>query len=187
MNALLLVVLLALPDPTMVTLKPYYQPTSVCDDIVAYNGRDYGGPHETTHDLNSKGRVAYPGRNCCYLMNGRSAVVREPKVSLSSVAREVPRQYRTDTYNLYMVQQARYWEDTPTYILDELSAYMNGMECYRASGDVDNSHNSYIKAGEFLYFAQLLVGVVKRDDPSYDRTQLDRIVDYQLRRWRAWK
>ena len=152
-------------------------------DPVDYNGRDFGGPHETTHEINSKLRNAAGGSgwNACYVLGGRAALVHEPPVRLSAFAATVPMQDRGGGYSLYLVDQLRYWDDHPCYILDELSAYANGFQIYQATNNI-NASISLARYREFLRYADLLSDFCATNARGYDRTQFNAIVNYQRRR-----
>lgn len=151
------------------------------DDPYGYAGQDYGGPHETTHLLNSQLRnQAGPGWQACYVMRGRAALLREPAgITLTDVAHAVPAAKRGPRYDLYLVQQAKYWNDTPSYVLDELAAYTNGWECYTKTGDTGNAQNSHDCAIEFIGYATVLADLIAAKDPSYDVAFMREVIDYQ--------
>ena len=108
---------------------------NVYTDIQAhyYDSYDYtcddksGTVHETTHGINAYLRNKYPKYNWFYVLNDRAFRLKLHNVkTLTQVARAVPQQQRTSTYKLYLVDQARYWNEIPSYICDEWSAYHNG-------------------------------------------------------------
>lgn len=85
--------------------------------------------HETTHGLNSRLRQVYSqGKgNAVFVCPSYCCVVPEPPgITLMSLAADVPQSWRGMSYDLYLRQQARYWNDQPTYALDEWTAYTNG-------------------------------------------------------------
>lgn len=124
--------------------------------------------HETTHGLNSYLRNALqkPGQpriQCLYVLNNQCAVLTEPRgVTLSQVARAVPAEQRGRVYQLYLVQQQRDWNDTPTYVLDEWVAYTNGAVVGRELGLDNRSEVEF--ALEFSNYARVLAGLV--EDPA---------------------
>lgn len=114
--------------------------------------------HETTHGINSNARMKFSrgttyavleniiqepsGRffrvykyygnnqiNAFYVLENKVVVIQEPNTRIRSVAAKVPSSLRGGVYNLYLVQQAGSWDDTPLYIFDEWSAYTNGSAC----------------------------------------------------------
>lgn len=85
--------------------------------------------HETTHGINSHLRNKFrEGQriNGFYCLQDRGAIIVEPPTTIQTVARTVPSSLRGGVYNLYMVQQAGSWGDTPLYIFDEWMGYSNG-------------------------------------------------------------
>lgn len=83
--------------------------------------------HEGTHGINSNLRNAYKGEACVYLLDNTAFRMNQITYwKLSDIAREIPQNLRGDIYKLYMVDQQRYWNDTPLYTIDEMSAYLNG-------------------------------------------------------------
>lgn len=94
------------------------------DDLITW-------AHETTHGLNSKIRNDNrpPGikTNAFYLLDGKGLVMIEPPgLRLSDVAPLIPRNLRGRIYQLYMIDQQRWWNNEPLYMWDEWVAYMNG-------------------------------------------------------------
>jgi hypothetical protein len=102
-------------------------------------GHPYGDPdpvttvHEGTHGINSLLRNQY-GMPCFYLLNNRFARIREPLITIDKVARRVPPSLRGSVYRLYLVQMQGYWNNQPSYILDEYVAYTNGAEAREKLG-----------------------------------------------------
>lgn len=100
--------------------------------------------HETTHGINSHIRMKFSSNNGYwslntfrslaringfYVLENRAVVIREPATTISATAKLVPRSLRGRVFNLYLVQQAGSWNDTPLYIFDEWTAYTNGSAC----------------------------------------------------------
>jgi len=86
--------------------------------------------HESTHGINSLIRQYY-GRPGFYLLGNKAAVIDEPKTTLSRVAQIVPVSLRGEVYDLYLIQQQIYWQNQPSYVFDEMTAYTNGAEARR--------------------------------------------------------
>src|SRR5690606_30740396 len=66
--------------------------------------------------------------NALYVTGGRVVIIEEPKLRKSDAQKFVPETFREKAsmrYNLYIAGQSA-WDDTPTYILDEWVAYVNG-------------------------------------------------------------
>jgi len=83
--------------------------------------------HEGSHGIAGQLRNLYhcPG---FYVLRDRAVLLQEPNTTLSAVAARVPASLRGRGYNLYLIQQQHYFQDQPTYILDEWVAYTNGSE-----------------------------------------------------------
>ena len=87
--------------------------------------------HETTHGISSDLRQKFckPEENAFYVLRNQAVVVSNPAVTIKETARLVPEDLRGKIYDLYLVKQAGDWNNTPTYLFDELVAYSNGSEC----------------------------------------------------------
>ena len=133
--------------------------------------------HECTHDINSDLRqTAGAGMNCCYVLNGWSARLREPKVTLREIAAKVPLDKRGRGFQLYMVVQRRDWDNEPLYILDELSAYLNGATVAAELKIPDRFRDSYQSSVEFIGYADILAQSVPAD---YDAEPLRKVIAFQ--------
>lgn len=147
--------------------------------------------HETSHgihayirnSLNNTGRIA----NGFYLLNGKAALVPEPKMRKSNIAAFVPASLRTSRYQLYIAGQTD-WDDRPLYVADEWNAYINGSET-----GVDLAQRGLWRAGwrdgvtgtlEFSAFAVALAMAVERHDPRYfaAEEQFREFIAYNLKR-----
>jgi hypothetical protein len=76
----------------------------------------------------------------------------EPKGTLAAVAAAVPISLRGRGYNLYLVQQQRYWNDAPTYVFDEWVAYTNG-SVQRLHSGLDDRTDTVQSMMEFIPYA----------------------------------
>lgn len=146
--------------------------------------------HETTHGLQSEIRMRerIPGRriNAVYVPGGRAAIVVEPRrCKISDVARRIPASLRGPSYDLYIVRQAKYWNDTPTYVLDEWAAYCNGSDCAeelgKKAGEFD-WHYEVLQACNFTVYSLAMAKTVSETEPDYDHRQLRAIIDFQASR-----
>jgi len=123
--------------------------------------------HELTHQLHARIRngVGGTGRvNAVYVGGGKALVMREPKLTLSTVRRYVTK-YKNSTYNLYLVTQGRWWENEPLYVLDEAVSYANGTQAAIEGGY--DPHGSDMFMMYFCHYADALVQAVEVHDPSY--------------------
>lgn len=143
--------------------------------------------HETTHGINSRCRQALPGVNCFYCLNGYVGVFREPRLRKSTVCRYVPANLRGDVWTLYMTGQQA-WDDTPTYILDEWVAYINGATAGQELYPDGNANGRSLAADvrhavEFSGYASALLRAIDANDPSYpDRDKLAYFVGWNIDR-----
>ena len=143
--------------------------------------------HEVTHGLNSNLRMGRPNSNAIYCMDGKAAIVKEPRGRLSAVAARVPKSLRGPSYQLYLVQQRQYWEMEPTYILDEWTAYVNGSLVGREVRE-NGWHFELLQAINFTVYSLAMAQSVTASDPNYDHSQLKGIIDYNSDRvMRIWQ
>lgn len=84
--------------------------------------------HEQCHGLCSRLRKQYSQYDevLYILQNNAVGFMDDKNVTLARISQEVPRSIRGNTYNLYLVQQQRYWNRNPTYVLEEMVCYVNG-------------------------------------------------------------
>lgn len=131
--------------------------------------------HEAVHGINSRLRAKHPGSGCFYTLNGNYMRLREPNVTLRMVANEV--QHRGPVFDLYLLNAQQWWNDQPSYILDELSAYIAGtiaaIQYKQPQHEIDYSK---ARAFEMLGYARVLVEVVKQRDPNY--RELNDLIGY---------
>lgn len=139
--------------------------------------------HETTHGINSNLRQVYSragktvehegralfcslsGINAFYVLQNRAAIILEPSTTVSAAAAAVPKSLQARTFNLYMVQQARSWNDTPLYVFDEWVAYTNGSACrvdLRMADRADTVESMF----HFNVYAVCVAMVSRSDDPQ---------------------
>lgn len=142
--------------------------------------------HEATHQLNSRIRLSVGGRVNAFFVgcdDGHCAVFREPNVTLATVAQYVPRKFRESTYQLYLLDQQQHWNNEPLYILDEWSAYLNGLQCaYELKIDPTSNIS---KVNLFCHYADSLVRAVEENDRDYpELSELREFVRWQKERSR---
>lgn len=118
-----------------------------CENYQTYMepGSKITSAHECTHGCNSDIRNATKGRvNGFYVGGDRAIVVPEPNCKKSSCIPFISASLRSARYDMYVVG-AQSWEDSPLYIFDEWTAYVNGywagitlkrLEGYTESGRV---------------------------------------------------
>jgi hypothetical protein len=80
-------------------------------------------------------------------------------------------------YSTYLINMQRWWEDQPSYVFDELSAYANSAEASRTLNVDDRGAIRF--AREFIVYAVCVVAVSKSTDTQtreFLRWQIERIV-----------
>lgn len=114
--------------------------------------------HETTHGLHSRLRQLFAplGRrvNAVYVLRDRALALDEPAHTLQFVGENVPPSLRGEVYPQYLVQQRRYWQNEPLYVLDEWVAYANGSET--AIEENLPTHGELQFMSEFVNYALVL-------------------------------
>jgi hypothetical protein len=148
--------------------------------------------HETTHGINSHisnhlnqgdrpGYGFYVGKNRAVLLTG-------PRLKLSQVAAIVPESLRGSRYQLYCIEQQRYFEDHPLYLFDEWVAYTNGAHAGVELAQEDRlnmpRNDALIGPMEFCIYALALAAAAEKHDPDYlrDNKQFREFLAHELRR-----
>ncbi|MEN6507151.1 MAG: hypothetical protein ABFD92_21660 [Planctomycetaceae bacterium] len=164
-----------------VTVPRLRVPRDLCDDPSAHGGGNYDA-HEDSHGVQGRLRQQYPGHEAVYLMHGRAALIPVPRFTLTAVARAIPERLRGKRYGLYLVQQARAgWDNEPTYVLNEWSCYINGLECDILRRDRANIRHGIEVCREFEAYARTLLDIA-RSTPDYDAEPLAALIEYQSAR-----
>jgi hypothetical protein len=88
----------------------------------------------------------------------------------------VPSALRGDVYNLYLVQAQSDWNEQPSYVFDEWSAYINGSDCRFQRGVQDRGETVQYMA-EFSVYSICVAAAAKSADQ-----QLRLFLMYQLER-----
>jgi hypothetical protein len=159
------------------------------DSFKEFHGRTTQA-HETVHIINSFARneMFSKGRkrtNVFYCGQGKALVVENPSFNLTHVSNFIPGVLRGPRHKLYLVNQLEHWGDTPTYLLDEWSAYIAGAET--GVEDLKNSlpkENSDVVFGtlEFSIYCVALCMAAKEYDNNYweSNKRLKHTVNYFL-------
>lgn len=131
--------------------------------------------HETVHIINSQTRahlvrIGFKRTNAFYCGGGDAMLIADPNIRIRHVSNFVPKVLRGSRYNLYFIEQAQHWDEIPTYIIDEWSAYLAGAEV--GVEDFFNGlpkENSDIVSGalEFSLYSIALCIATKELDPHY--------------------
>jgi len=108
-------------------------------------------------------RQAFIGNDCFYLLGNAGIKFKSPKTTLSRISQLT--RYKGGVYKLYLIDQQRYWNKDPLYVLDEGAAYSNaawaGIELNLSRGE------SLEYALEFCFYAEALQKAILTDDSSY--------------------
>lgn len=140
--------------------------------------------HETTHGINSAIRNGYPnpaGVNGFYCLENRACVLYEPKTTIRVIADQIPEVLRGPSYQLYLVQQAREWNNRPLYLFDEWVAYTNGA----ATGRELNYQGWYyelLQVHNFNVYCIYMAMTVKTVCPDYDDAQMKLFMKWNIER-----
>lgn len=149
-------------------------------DLIAHLPASYGAAyhdadatqwgHETSHGLsmhlrrndNHTGRVA----NGFYLMNDRAVVVAEPTFHRADAAPFIPASLRGPLFDLYITGAGPYG-NTPLYVVDELTASINGL---LVAIDVATPNNAAEALPELAAYALGIARATQALDPDFFRT-----------------
>lgn len=149
--------------------------------------------HESTHGINADIRNYFnsknrnnPRVNAFYILGGKAVVVEEPHIRKRDAINYIPQSLRGSRYNLYIRGQNA-WDDTPLYIMDEWSSYINGAEVSvedSKSGKNKQRYDAVKGALEFTVYSTAICMAVKDKDPQYweNNKQFKRFVLLQLKR-----
>lgn len=156
--------------------------------------------HETTHGINSvlrnkhekintifktatEYRPVYGGGhiNAFYVLKNRYVVLKEPNIKISDVAENIPQSLRGTSYNLYLIEQQKNWNNYPLYIFDEWSAYTNGAACHLDLKINDNS-DSVLSMFNFNIYSICMAMTTKEQDKNYDDKELKAFLRWNIER-----
>ena len=147
--------------------------------------------HETTHGINSDLRNNHNdtgGRaNGFYVLENRGVIVAEPNIRKADAQRYIPQALQGSRYQLYMVEQTA-WDDTPCYVFDEWTAYING-----AMVGVDEVEHAIYRgqwtdgvygALEFVVYSMAIAMATEQGDAAYfaSNTQFKEFIAFNTRR-----
>lgn len=147
--------------------------------------------HETVHGINSFIRnhykIAYKKNlNGFYAGAGKGVLIENPPLKIRDIVPFIPEVVRGYRFNLYFVKQLGDWDDTPTYPIDEWSAYIAGAECAvdDAIRDIKLKEKSDSVSGslEFSIYCAALALTVKNKCPEYweNNEQFKNVIKYYL-------
>jgi hypothetical protein len=153
--------------------------------------------HETTHGINS--HLSNHSRDFrdsategpaygFYVGNDQAILLSGPRVKLSQVAAMIPESLRGSRYQLYCIDQQKYFEDHPLYLFDEWTAYTNGAYAgveLTEKNQLDMPRNdALVGPMEFSIYALGLAAAIEKHDPEYlrENKQFRGFLAHELRR-----
>jgi hypothetical protein len=124
--------------------------------------------HETTHGINARIRNELRVANGYYCLYGIAFTLKDnPSFLLRDIANRVDKSKKWKTYQLYLVQQQKHWNDTPLYVLDELTAYTNGAIVGSQVGMEERARYSAECALEMYTFSKIALDLCKETSYKY--------------------
>jgi len=121
--------------------------------------------------------------NCFYVGDNKYVQLTEPRLRKSDAAKYIPSNLREYRFNTYVTGQ-KAWEDTPLYIFDEWTSYINGAEVaveQYHKGNYREPTDQPLGPLEFQFYAIGLMMAVEKQDPEafkeiypFFKWQLDR-------------
>lgn len=123
------------------------------------------------------------GKHGIYLLDGKGVILSHPDITMEQVALAIPVEKRGKIYKLYLVDQRRWWNDSPIYICDEWVAYTHGAIAHKQMGWKDRRKDTYQSARELEVYVREMLKVIKQRDPDYpEMAELQQFVEYQAKR-----
>ncbi len=120
--------------------------------------------HEMTHGVCSSLRNKLKVKNAFYIGRGNAFTTQTSGVTLVSLAQAIPSVNRGNHYQLYLIDQQRYWNDDAAYIVEELTCYLNGAAVGLEQKMNDRTKGSFQSACEFLYYCTVLCKLTKNEE-----------------------
>lgn len=182
--------LIEIPDNHILKEKSIYADVINHSENNPYSGETRStNAHETAHFIHNVLMNKYTistkkPMNGFYILNGKAAIIEEPKMKRSFVKNFVPLKLRSYRWKTYF-EESR-WEDRPLYIVDEWSAYIiGGKVCV---DDIrNNRHDKKWSDGvsgclDFTIYSLGLCMAVKKFDPDYwhNNEQFKAFIMFQL-------
>jgi hypothetical protein len=135
--------------------------------------------HEGTHGINGLLRNAYQ-RPAFYVLGDRAVLLpREPATTLATVAALVPPSLRGEVYSRALLQMEGDWNETPSFVFDDWTAYTNGLEARYRLGIKDREETGRF-ALEFVVYAMCVPWASQSRDPqtkAFLQWQTERTLD----------
>ena len=132
--------------------------------------------HEATHRANAQANMDFPGFANFYVCENAVVQVVKPPITLQTLAKAIPQSRRYDNYQLYLINAQRWYNNVPTYVIDEWSAYTNGT--FIALYDMKDSRRaaeSFDRVLEMFGYMIILEQESKKL-PSYDNSSMSSLM-----------
>jgi hypothetical protein len=148
--------------------------------------------HETAHGISSELTNKYYKNYSSkieglYYGNGKGIILESPQLKINEVSAYIPEKFRSYRFQLYFIDQLKYWNDYPLYILDEWTAYIWGARCavedYKTK-NIDTKADSVSGSLEFSLYTMGLCLAIKAKDNDYwkNNIQFKLVVKEHLQR-----
>lgn len=131
--------------------------------------------HETAHgisaDLTNQYYKDYSSKiEALYYGNGKGIILTSPNLLIRDISKYVPENLRSYRFQLYFVDQLKYWDEYPLYVLDEWVAYIWGARCAVEDYNLKNIDTKADSVSGSLEFSVYTIGLclaIKDKDPEY--------------------
>lgn len=137
--------------------------------------------HEGTHGVDSQ--HSKPQTRAFYVLRGRMAKFRQPKISIEEIAAHVPSALRGKIFKHYLGTQLKWWNDDPLYLVHEWNAYTNGAQVRKELGWAKRAETEAHMA-EMGVYVSALVSLTETRDPTYDLGPLVTFIRWNVARGR---
>lgn len=171
-------------EPILFDIQKYrtVEDGTIYGEVLSYSentpfGNEHGRPtnvHETAHGIaseltNKYRKISNNNRlRGFYYGNGKGIILQSPNLKISEVSHYIPEKFRGYRFKLYFVDQLKYWDDVPLYILDEWTAYIWGARCAVEDYNIKNietGSDSVSGSFEFsLYTLGLCLAIIEKDN-----------------------
>ena len=117
-------------------------------------------------------------RPAFYVLNDLAVLLWQPPTTLATAAQLVPPSLQGDVYSLYLLQAQNDWNDQPSYVFDEWTAYTNGLEARLRLGIQDREETGRYALEFITYSACVMWASESRDPQTRDflRWQTERVL-----------
>jgi hypothetical protein len=153
----------------------YWRDESAPNDLITW-------VHEGTHGVSAR-IPRRPGYHAIYLLDGRAVYLKHPRLTIADVAAAIPPAERGEVFQLYLVEQRRYWNAEPCYLLEEWTAYIHGAAIRAELGQKTRGETVRF-ALEMERYARTLLNLAKRDSGYNETEKLAAFIEWNAARLR---